>query len=187
VRRIIFVLAVLVVSLTGCATIPTGPSVMVLPGAGKPFDVFQADDGACRDWALRQAGITTEEASTRSTATSAAIGTVMGAALGAAIGAAAGNPGIGAAIGAGTGLLGGTAVGAEAGYASGYEVQRRYDIAYQQCMYAKGNQIPGVVAARPVPPPPPPPPPPSSIKPLPAPPPAQSPPPPGSPPTPPSR
>jgi hypothetical protein len=26
-------------------------------------------------------------------------------------------------------------------------VQWRYDIAYQQCMYAKGNQIPAVVRA----------------------------------------
>jgi len=27
-------------------------------------------------------------------------------------------------------------------YGAGWEVQRRYDNAYQQCMYAKGNQIP---------------------------------------------
>jgi hypothetical protein len=166
--------AVLAVLLTGCATIPTGPSVMVLPGSGKPFDVFQTDDAACRDWAFRQVGGTPQDASTRSVVTSAAVGTAIGAALGAAIGAAAGNPGVGAAIGAGTGLVGGTATGVEAGYVSGISLQRRYDIAYQQCMYAKGNQIPGVVAARPLPPPPPPPPPPPSV-PLPPPPPAQSP------------
>lgn len=44
-------------------------------------------------------------------------------------------------------------------WASGPSVQDRYDIAYQQCMYARGNQIPGVVpASRPSgmsPPPPP--------------------------------
>ncbi len=180
---------VLALLLTGCATIPTGPSVMVLPGSGKPFDIFQADDGACRQWALRQVGITGEDASTRSTVTSAAVGTVIGAALGAAIGAAAGNPGVGAAIGAGTGLVGGTATGVEAGYASSHAVQRRYDIAYQQCMYAKGHQIPGVIAAkpavRPLPPPPPPPPPPSSsVTPLPPAPPTRAPGPPGAPPPP---
>jgi hypothetical protein len=48
----------------------------------------------------------------------------------------------GAAVGAGFGLLGGTAVGA--GRGSGYyaSVQGRYDIAYRQCVYAKGNQVP---------------------------------------------
>jgi hypothetical protein len=42
---------------------------------------------------------------------------------------------------------------------SGWEVQRRYDNAYQQCMYAKGNQVPTARAtvrpARYLPPPPP--------------------------------
>ncbi|HQP55162.1 MAG TPA: hypothetical protein PLN83_03555, partial [Syntrophorhabdus sp.] len=41
-----------------------------------------------------------------------------------------------------------------------WELQRQYDIAYSQCMYAKGNQVPGVVKRQPqadVPPPPPPP------------------------------
>jgi hypothetical protein len=38
-------------------------------------------------------------------------------------------------------------VGANAGYGASWTIQRRYDIAYQQCMYAKGNQIPGFPAA----------------------------------------
>jgi hypothetical protein len=32
----------------GCASTPTGPSVMVLPGPGKAMDQFQADDTRCR-------------------------------------------------------------------------------------------------------------------------------------------
>jgi hypothetical protein len=69
--------------------------------------------------------------------------------------------GTGAAIGAGTGLLFGTLAGSERGYYYERSVQRRYDIAYQQCMYAKGNQIPGMVEPtrrvyRRTPPPPPP-------------------------------
>lgn len=159
-KWIIFPLVAVVV-LTGCATIPTGPSVMVLPGAGKPFEQFQADDYVCRQWASQQAGGDPAATANQNMAGAAVVGTVIGAGLGAAIGAASGNPGVGAAVGAGSGLLGGTAVGANAGYAFGWEVQRRYDIAYQQCMYAKGNQIPGVArAARPgrlAPPPPPPP------------------------------
>jgi hypothetical protein len=141
----------------GCVTMPTGPSVMVLPGSGKPFEVFQADDFACRQWSLQQAGGEPAAVANANAATSAAVGTAVGAGLGAAIGAAAGDPGAGAAIGAGSGLLGGTLAGVEAGAAAGWEMQRRYDIAYQQCMYAKGNQIPGAVQqARHAPPPPPP-------------------------------
>jgi hypothetical protein len=56
---------------------------------------------------------------------------------------------MGAAIGAGSGLLGGTLLGANEGQASGAEVQNRYDIAYQQCMYAKGNQVQGMVQSNP--------------------------------------
>jgi hypothetical protein len=128
--------------LTACATIPAGPSVMVLPGGGKSFEQFQSDDAVCRQWAGQQTGTTAQKASTQSTVSGAAIGTAVGAAAGAAIGAAAGNPGAGAAIGAGGGLLGGTAVGAGQAEAAGGAVQRRYDITYMQCMYAKGNQIP---------------------------------------------
>jgi Glycine-zipper domain len=151
--------------LTACATVPTGPMVMVLPGAGKPFDLFQLEDAACRYHAQTQIGITPGQEPAQSTISGAAIGTFVGAGLGAAFGAAAGNPEVGAVVGAGTGLLMGTATGAEAGAASARTLQWRYDVSYLQCMHAKGNQVPGATAAAPpnyVPPPPPsaPPPPP---------------------------
>jgi hypothetical protein len=146
--------------LSGCATIPPGPSVMVLPANGKSFDVFQVDDSVCREWAQNR----TEWNANRTVNEDVAGGTIAGGALGAAagalIGAASGNVGPGAAIGAGAGLLGGAALGSGQGYGAGREVQRRYDNAYLQCMYAKGNQIPGQLQAyRSVNPPPPPPPP----------------------------
>ena len=151
--------------LTACATVPSGPSVMVLPGNGKNFEQFQTDDAVCRQWALQQTGTTPNEAGAASAVTAAAIGTVVGAGLGAAIGAASGSPATGAAVGAGAGLLGGSMVGAGNAYGSGVSVQRRYDIAYMQCMYAKGNQVPvsrvwqpAYTSAAPPPPPPPPPP-----------------------------
>jgi hypothetical protein len=169
-------------ALSGCATVPTGPSVMVLPPQGKSFEAFQADDYACRQWAAQQAGLSPSQTVNQNLATGAAVGTLMGAGLGAAIGAASGNAGTGAAIGAASGLVGGTAVASGPAYAAGSEVQRRYDIAYEQCMYAKGNQIPGVVRtsrqAYWVPPPPPPPP--GYTPGLPAPPPGTYPPPPPS-------
>ena len=156
----IFLLLILLV-VGGCATLPTGPSVMVLPPPNKPFEQFQAEDAICRQWAAHQIGMSPQQAVNQDTATGAVAGTAIGAGLGAAIGSASGNAGVGAAIGAGSGLVVGTAAGANAGQASGYEAQRRYDIAYQQCMYSKGNQIPGVVTRtrtiRTVPPPPPPP------------------------------
>ncbi len=128
--------------LVGCATLPTGPNVLVLPGHGKTFDQFQFDDADCRQWSSQQIGTTRKEAATESTVTGAVAGAAVGAATGAAVGAAAGSPGTGAAVGSGVGLLGGTAVGAEHGSYAEWQLQRRYDIAYMQCMYAKGHQIP---------------------------------------------
>lgn len=146
-------------ALAGCVTAPTGPSVMVLPGTGKSFDQFRFDDNDCRQYAHAQVGGTTAaQAAEDSGVRSAAIGTAVGALAGAAIG---GNS-RGAGVGAGVGLLAGSAGGAGAAQSSGYELQRRYDFAYQQCMYSKGHRIP--MAARYAPterrsstPPPPPP------------------------------
>jgi outer membrane lipoprotein SlyB len=68
---------------------------------------------------------------------SAAVGTLIGAAAGAAIGG-----GHGAAVGAGVGLAGGAMAGTGAADSSSYALQRRYDVAYTQCMYAKGHKVP---------------------------------------------
>ena len=79
------VLAV-VLLLGACATAPTGPTVMVLPGRDKSLDQFRADDADCRPWAAQQV---------------------------------------------------------PAGSDTAWMMQRRYDIAYQQCMYTRGNDLPG--------------------------------------------
>jgi hypothetical protein len=71
------------VLLAACETVPTRPSVLVLPGSGKSLEQFQVDDIACRQWAGQQTGSETGSA------------------------------------------------GSE-----------HYDIAYMQCMFAKGNRIP---------------------------------------------
>jgi hypothetical protein len=135
----------LLLAMAGCATVPPGPSVMVLPGPGKSFEEFQAEDANCKYWASQQSGMSAQEAVNQNTVSGAVVGTLIGAGLGAAIGAVSGNPGMGAAVGAGSGLLGGTISGANAGQGYAWEAQRRYDIAYQQCMYAKGNQVGGSV------------------------------------------
>jgi hypothetical protein len=147
----------------GCATPPpSGPSVMVLPGSGKSFDQFRFDDNECRQYSSQQIGGTTvADAQTSSAVKSAAIGTAVGAAAGGLMG---GNSGAG--VGAGIGLLGGALAGTSESQGSGYTLQQRYDHAYQQCMYAKGHQIPMAsryapyrVQSRPQVAPPPPPPP----------------------------
>ena len=125
-------------TVAACTTIPTGPSVMVLPGTGKSFDQFRGDDADCRQFALGQVGgATAGETAIESGVKSAVVGAAVGALAGAAMG---GHQGAG--VGAGVGLLAGSAAGAGAGQASGYGSQRRYDNAYIQCMYAKGDRVP---------------------------------------------
>lgn len=125
-------------SLAACASVPTGPSMMALPGSGKSFEQFRHDDYYCRQFAHEQIdGMTPNRASISSSAASAAVGTGLGAAAGAALGG-----GRGAAIGAGTGLVVGSLAGTHTAGASGYASQQRYDNGYVQCMYGKGHRVP---------------------------------------------
>jgi len=130
-----------VLGLGGCVTVPTGPAVMALPGQYKPFDQFRADDYECRQYASAAIGAAGDAAANAATA-QAVGGALLGAAVGAAIGSVSGNAGQGAAIGGGSGLLFGSAAGSNVAGASSWELQQRYDGAYVQCMYAKGNQVP---------------------------------------------
>ena len=137
----------------GCATVPSGPNVMVLPGPQKSMAQFQDDQMVCQQYASNAiGGQSAGDAAANSAVASAALGTALGAAAGAIIGSATGNAGAGAAWGAGTGLLWGSAAGSNAAGYTYVEAQRRYDIAYVQCMYARGNQVPGQRAYRSPPP-----------------------------------
>ena len=136
IKRILILMMVCI--LAACVSLPNGPSVMTLPGAGKSFDQFRYDDYDCRRYAYEQVGgITPRQASQTSGIESAAIGAGLGAAAGAAIAG-----GGGAAIGAGAGLLAGGLVGSGTTSSSAYVNQQRYDISYIQCMYAKGHRVP---------------------------------------------
>ena len=124
--------------LSACASLPNGPSSMALPGTGKDFNHFRLDDASCRQFALEQTGGKT---ATQASDDSFARNAVLGTALGAAVGAIAGG-GRGAGIGSATGLLAGSVIGADEANISGYGTQNRYDNAYNQCMYAKGERVP---------------------------------------------
>src|ERR1039457_415622 len=136
-------LFLLLLALTGCATLPSGPSVNVLPTQRKPFKTFRAEDATCRQWAEQHLGMSAQQTNESNVATGAVAGTAIGAGLGAAVGSASGHAGAGALIGAASGLLVGTAAGSSSGQVYGREAQRRYDNSYMQCMYSYGNQVPG--------------------------------------------
>jgi hypothetical protein len=123
--------------LSGCAQTPMGPLVQVMPGPGKSFDAFAYDQAACKQYAQGAVAGQAENANTRAVG-AAALGTVLGAGLGAAIGG-----GRGAAIGAGSGVIAGTGLGMGSSAGAQYGIQTQYDNAYAQCMYAKGNSVPG--------------------------------------------
>ena len=124
--------------LGACVSVPSGPSVLVLPGTGKNFDQFRADDADCRQYANEQVDANTpNQFAGDSVAKSAALGTAVGAVAGAAIG---GQDGAG--VGAGTGMAMGALAGTGAGNTSAFGLQQRYDYAFMQCIYAKGHKIP---------------------------------------------
>lgn len=125
--------------LCACTTVPPNePSVLVLPGTGKSFEQFRADNAECKQFAQEQTGgRTPDSVAFDSGVRSAAVGTVLGAAAGAAI-----NGRHGAGVGAGSGLALGGLAGTETGENSASRLQQRYDFGYEQCMYAKGHRVP---------------------------------------------
>jgi uncharacterized protein YcfJ len=122
-----------------------------MPAPGKPFDVFMAEEHLCRQYAEQSIGSSPNEVASNNAVETAAAGVAIGTVVGALAGGREGAP-----IGAAVGLVAGSSAGSnEAAYAS-RDAQRRYDIAYEQCMYAKGNQVPGYQFQQQIPPPPPP-------------------------------
>jgi hypothetical protein len=102
--------------LVACTVLPEGPSAVVLPGTGKSLEQFRGDDLQCRADAQGQlGGASAQQAGVDSGVRSAAPG---------------------------TGLLFGAVAGTGATDSSSYGMQRRYDNAYQQCMYASGHKVP---------------------------------------------
>lgn len=130
------------IALTGCVTTPMGPMIPASPGPNKSFTAFQQDENACEQYAADRVKGGVDRANNRAVGT-AAITTLLGAGLGAAVG-----NGRGAAIGAASGAVVGSAAGAnESAYAEG-SIQRRYDIAYGECMSSKGNDVGGPMRKR---------------------------------------
>lgn len=120
-------------TLAGCVSAPLGPTVPVMPGAGKSQAAFEDDEYYCEDYANDRVAGRIDRANDQ-IARNTAIGTVLGAALGAAVGDTGGaiaGGAAGAAVGAST---------ANPGYKQ-YSAQRQFNIAYAQCMKYRGNEI----------------------------------------------
>jgi hypothetical protein len=128
--------------LAGCAATPMGPTVQVMAGPGKTFDAFQADNAACKGFAAQQVQGQADAANQRAVGT-ALLTTALGAATGAVGGSAYGNAGGGAAVGGAVGAGAGSAIGAMNNSSDQMSIQAQYDNAFSQCMYAKGEQVPG--------------------------------------------
>ncbi len=155
-RDALLVLSGLVL-LGGCAATPRGPTIQVMPAPNKPFSVFEDDMAVCKNYASQQIAGQADTANERALG-GAVLGTVLGAGLGAAV-----DGGRGAGIGAAAGGVLGTGMGAGSSDRSQHGIQYQYNTAFAQCMYAKGNQVPGFQPMSATPPPPPyaaPPPPP---------------------------
>jgi hypothetical protein len=153
----LLVVVVALLALPACVTLPNGPDIAVIPGTGKTFEHFRDDDSICRQFGTHSiGGGRPDQAGSQSAIRSALTGAAVGAAAGVAFGGAQG-----AAIGAGSGLLLGSAAGGSANVYASAALQNRYDTAYMQCMYTKGNRVPvsGPLIAQPqtaaYPPPPP--------------------------------
>lgn len=125
------------IALTGCAPTVMAPTVPVMPGANKPFDQFAADQQTCEGYANSQTAPLAAQANNQALG-STLLTTALGAGLGAAIGG-----GRGAAIGAASGAVVGGAAGARGSSIASMNIQQQYNIYYSQCMYARGNQVPG--------------------------------------------
>lgn len=129
------------------STKPMGPKVAIMPAPGKPFDVFVMEDKNCRAFA-EQSIASAPSSARRNAAGTVVAGTALGTAAGALIGGREG-----ASVGAGVGLIGGSAGGAGEANLEARDIQWSYDNAYAQCMYSKGNQVPGYQYQPAVPPP----------------------------------
>ena len=140
-KRLILSFAILS-TLAACTSAPTGPTVAIMPREGKPFEVFQAEDQQCRQFAA-SAVKDTSDAALKEGVTSAAVGAALGAAAGLVIG---GGSHTNVGTGAGVGMLGGAGLGAMNASGKQNQAQEQYNIAYQQCMYSKGNQVPSYKA-----------------------------------------
>ncbi|MGZ8255322.1 MAG: hypothetical protein ACXWVT_10755, partial [Burkholderiaceae bacterium] len=60
-------------ALTGCATLPDGPSHAAMPGSRSNFEQFQMDDAVCRQFSTQAIGGTTPSQNANNAAVGSAV------------------------------------------------------------------------------------------------------------------
>jgi len=121
---------------SGCAVAPAGPTVAIAPGPSKNAAEFQNDVAVCRSTAQQQIGPALQQLNNQ-----AAASVILGGTIGAAnAGASGDDTGAGATYGA-------VAAGGQTAAAAQASLQQQYDAMYAQCMYARGNVVPGYETA----------------------------------------
>ena len=142
--RILVICAVVLALASGCATAPLGPTVSVMPAPGKPFELFQQEEKECQEFAAKNMKAYVDKINGEAVG-KAVVGTVIGIGIAALLLGGRGG-GFGRRV-VGTGAALGAAAGASQGAAdsanSSATLQEMFDNAFMQCMYAKGNQVPG--------------------------------------------
>ncbi len=137
------------VVLGGCVTVPVGPAVRVMPGTGKSFDQFQADDGNCRQYAYASIGGPDAARQGQDNGRGKRRDRLRDWRRSGRCDRRRDGPGR-------------TRRGDRCRHGSAVRQRRRcerrgilvlptaaqYDTAYMQCMYARGNQVPGRMAYR---------------------------------------
>ncbi|MGZ5050743.1 MAG: hypothetical protein ACXWAS_06765 [Methylobacter sp.] len=62
------IILIFVLLLGACSTMPSGPSILALPGAGKSFEQFHKDDQSCRQLSHNQVKSAPAEADSKEVA-----------------------------------------------------------------------------------------------------------------------
>ncbi len=122
--------------LAACAQQPIMPTAGVTPGPGKTDVAFAADASACKQTASQSIAGQVDAANRQAT---------TGAVTGAAINLLSGGL---ANVGSNLGdtASGAAATGLQNSQDAQGNIQTVYDTAYNQCMYARGNNVPGMAA-----------------------------------------
>ena len=120
--------------LAGCYAMPAGPTVTALPGDAKSPDEFRTNDRDCRQYAFAQADVVASASADHA-------GRATGGVRGTAVSTAADTAGDGRGPTVAGGRPGSVIDGIDSAQFAGYGLQRRYNRAYVQCMYLKGNNV----------------------------------------------
>jgi hypothetical protein len=134
-RKGLWISAAAAAQIVGCSSAVQSPTVVVAPAQDKSPSAFAADNSTCTAVATQQG-----EAAKNSANMQIAGSAVMNAAFSAGNSVAAGARGSMVAANAATGALTSAIASGQAAQAT---LQRRFDLAYAECMYARGNSLPG--------------------------------------------